>query len=319
MSKSAEGQHLKLIFEEIKDKKEFDRLFLEMTSDIPKNSSVVMAYPEISHPSALLSNFSVRDDSKIIAAFKHEQLAGLSSFIQSKASFLPTSFLNRIFFFLTRGQVKSIEDSLIQKVESAYSMLQIPEVSYMRLHPLEEMSPSGRRLGKHEYKKRFSMKRMARKLENIPKTRGALLLRRVEWKEEDLLIFMKTWAKGFGWPAERIEKIAYGMTSRLLERNSCDPDTWINFLAETDGQTVGTAATLTFPDSAYVVNVSTLKEFRRQGFATCTMINLMKWCRTRGMKYMTLDVGPHDKAAMNLYRGLGFEEFGESAGYVKKL
>lgn len=316
-----EVTNLKPIFKKVQDKEEFDKLFLEITSDIPKSPSVVIAYPEISHPSALLSNFDVRDDSKIIAAFKHEQLLGLASFIQSKASFLQPSFLNRIFFLLTRGRAKDVEDPLIEEVEKTYSMLKIPGVSYMRFHPLEKLSPSGRRLGKHEYKKKFSMNRMARKLQNIPKpqTQVAPILRRVKWEEEDLMLFMKTWAKGFGWPAKHIEKIADGMTRRLLERNSRDPDTWINFLAEIDGQTVGTAATFTFPDSAYVVNVSTIKEFRRRGFATCTMINLMEWCRNRGMKYMALDVGPRDITAVNLYRKLNFEEFGRSAGYIKKL
>ena len=312
---------MKPIFKEVEEKEEFDKLFLEITSDIPKSPSVVMAYPEISHPSALLSNFSVRDDSKIIAAFRREKLVGLASFVQSKASFLPSSFLNRIFFLLRRGRAEDVEDPLIEEIEKAYLTLQIPEVSYTRLHPLEKLSPSERRLGKHEYKKKFSMNRMARRLQDTPtpQTQVAPVLRRVKWEEEDLMLFIKTWTEGFGWQAKDIDKIANGMTRRLLERNSRDPDTWINFLAEIDGQTAGTAATLTFPDSAYVVNVSTLKEFRRRGFATCTMINLMEWCKNRGMKYMALDVRPRDIAAVNMYRKLNFEEFGESAGYVKKL
>jgi len=35
------------------------------------------------------------------------------------------------------------------------------------------------------------------------------------------------------------------------------------------------------------------------------------------MKYMTLDTD--ETAALNLYRKLGFKEYGESAGYVKKF
>ncbi len=209
----------------------------------------------------------------------------------------------------------------MEKIDKAYSALHVREVSFVRLQPLEKVSPSGRRLGKHDYRKRFSMNRMARKLQNIPKPQAhaASVLRRVEWEEDDLRLFMKTWAHGFGWPAEQVEKIADGMTKRLLERNSSDPGTWINFLAEIDGQIVGTAAALTFPESAFVVNVSTLKEFRRCGIATGTMIHLMEWCRSHGMKYMALDVWPRDRAAVNLYRKLNFEESGTSVAYVKKF
>jgi ribosomal protein S18 acetylase RimI-like enzyme len=312
---------LGLILGEIEDKEEIHKLFLEMTEDVARNPNVVMSYPDVVHPSALLSNFEVRDDTKVVAAFRHEQLVGLASFIRLKVTFLPSSFVNRVFFLLRRTQAKGVEDSLLEKIAKAYSTLQIPEVSYIRLHPLEKLSPSGRRLGKHEYKKKFVMTRMSRKLQNIPKHQHQIapILRRVRWEEEDLGLFMRTWAQGFGWPAKHVEEIANGMTRRLLERNSSDPNTWVNFLAEVDGQAVGTAATLTFPDSAFVVNVSTLKEFRRRGFAVCTMINLMEWCGKQGKRYMALDVWPRDTAAVNLYTKLGFEEFGTSSAYVRKF
>jgi len=312
---------LELILEEIEDKEEFDKLFREITEDVPRSPSVAMSYPAVAHPSALLSNFEVRDDTKTIAAFRREQLAGLASFIRSKVTFLPPSFVNRVFFLLGRKRAKDVEDSLLENIAKAYSTLQIPEVSYIRLHPLEKSSPSGRRLGKHEYKKKFVMTRMARKLQNIPKPQHQIapILRRVQWEEEDLGLFMRTWAQGFGWPARQIEEIANGMTRRLLERNSRDPNTWVNFLAEVEGQAVGTAATLTFPDSAFVVNVSTLKEFRRRGFAVCTMMNLMEWCKEQGMRNIALDVWPRDTAAVSLYTKLKFEEFGTSSAYVRKF
>lgn len=312
---------MKLVFKEMKDNEELDRLLQEVISDIPANPAIEMAYPDVFHPSFLLSNFNVRDDSKTIAAFKNRQLIGLASFIWSKQTFLPPSFLNRIFFILRSRKAKDIEDQLIEKVESAYLKLKVPEISYVRSNPVERLSPTGRTLGKHGYKKRFSMQRMARTLNNIPKLETELTpsLRRVKWEERDLMLFLKTWARGFDWPAKYIEPVAEGMTRRLLERNPTDPNTWINFLVEIEGQPVGTAAFLTFPESAYVVNVSTLKKFRKRGIATRAMISLMEWCRTRGMKYMALDVESDESAALNLYRKLGFREFGESAGYVKKF
>lgn len=312
---------MKLIFKEIKDNEELDRLSQEVTSDIPKSPAIEMAYPEVFHPSFLLSNFNVRDDTKTIATFKNRHLVGLASFVWSKQIFLPPSFLNRIFFILRLRKAKNIEDQLIRNVESAYLKLKVPETSYIRINPVEMFSPTGRRLGKHGYMKKFSMRRMARTLNNIPELETELtpILRRAKWEEQELMLFMKTWAKGFGWPAKYIEPVAEGMTKRLLERNPRDPNTWINFLVEIEGQPVGTAAFLTFPESAYVVNVSTLKKFRKKGIATCTMINLMEWCKTQGMKYMTLDVDSDETAALNLYRKLDFKEFKESAGYIKKF
>ena len=312
---------MKPIFKEIKDNEELDRLLEEVISDIPKNPDIEMAYPDVFYPSFLLSNFNVRDDSKTIAAFENRQLVGLSSFILSRQTFLPPSFLNRIFFILTLRKVKGIEDQLIEKVEDAYLKLKVPEISYIRINPIERLSPTGRRLGKHGYRKKFSMQRMARTLRNVPKleTESTSSLRRVKWEEQDLMLFMKTWAKGFGWPQKYIKPAAEGMTKALLERNPTDPNTWINFLVETEGQPVGTAAFLTFPESAYVVNVSTLREFRKRGIATRTMISLMEWCRRQGMKYTALDVESNESTALSLYSKLDFMEFGESVGYVKKF
>ena len=312
---------MKLVFRGIEDNEELDRLSQEIISDIAKNPVIEIAYPEVVHPSFLLSNFNVRDDSKAIAAFRDRQLVGLASFVWSKQTFLPSGFLNRIFFMLRLKKARNIEDQLIEKVESAYLKLKVPEISYIRINPVEMLSPTGRRLGKHGYRKKFSMLRMGRPLNNIPKLETELtaILRRVKWEEQELMLFMKTWAKGFGWPAKYIEPVTEGMTKRLLARNPRDPNTWINFLVEIEGQPVGTAAFLTFPESAYVVNVSTLKKFRKRGIATCTMIRLMEWCKTQGMKYMALDVGCDETVALNLYRKLDFREFKESAGYVKKF
>ncbi len=316
-----EATHLKSIFKEIKDNEELDRLSEEIISEIPKNPTIEMAYPDVFHPSFLLSNFNVRDDIKAIATFRNRQPTGLVSFIWSKQTFLPPSFLNRIFFILRLKKAKEIEDQLIEKVESDYLKLKVPEISYIRTNLVERLSPTGRRLGKHSYRKKFSMRRMARTLDNVSKQETELTptLRRVKWEEQDLMLFMKMWARGFGWPAKYVDPVAEGMTRRLLERNPCDPNIWINFLVEIESQPVGTAAFLTFPESAYVANVSTLKEFRRRGIATCAMIILMEWCKTQRMKYMALDVESNEIAALNLYRKLGFKEFGESAGYVKKL
>lgn len=310
-----------LIFEEICEGAELNRLSWEFVSELSLNKNVRMAFPEVVHPSFLLANFKVRDDSKTFAVYKNGQLLGLSSFVFSKQTFLPSSFLNRIFFILRRRKAKDIEDQLIEKVEKAYLDLGRPEISYGKLKPIEPLSPTSKTLAKHGYKKKFSMRRMAKPLNKIPKPKTDLTLvfRRVKWEETDLLLFMETWAKGFNWPPKYIESSVKGITRRLLERNRADPNMWINFLVEIDGNPVGTAAFLTFPETAYVVNVSTLKEFRRMGIATYAMTSLMEYCKNLGMKCIALDVEPNEVAALNLYRKLGFRDFGDSKGYVKKF
>ncbi|MEM2912635.1 MAG: hypothetical protein QW146_09055, partial [Candidatus Bathyarchaeia archaeon] len=106
-----------LIFKEICEGAELDRLFWEIVSEISIDKEVRMAFPEIVNPSFLLANFSVRDDSKTFAAYKNGQLLGLSSFVFSKQTFLPPGFLNRIFFLLRRKKARIIEDKLIERVE----------------------------------------------------------------------------------------------------------------------------------------------------------------------------------------------------------
>jgi len=214
-----------------------------------------------------------------------------------------------------------VEDKLIEKVERFYVQKKVSKVSYIRLKPVEKLSPSDKKLRKNCYRRRFSQQRMMRTLDSIPAAEHSFTLsfRRVKWERRDLTLFMKTWAQGFGWPSNDVGAIAEGMATRLLARNDEDPNFWINFLVEDETRAVGTAAFLSFPESAYVVNVSTLKKFRRRGIATYAMTCLMKWCKTYGLKNMVLDVGTNERKALNMYSKLGFTEYGESTGFVKTL
>lgn len=311
---------LKPFLKESRSHEEFEEVLQESVLSASWNEDALTAYPELSYPSVLLSNFSVRDDCRTLVASMDGEIIGAACFVQSKQTFLPAGFLNRVFFILSRNQ--AAKESLLNEIERAYLELAVAEISYVRLDPVKELSPSAKQLASHGYRKEFSLQRMARELEGIPevKTDVSPVLRRVRWEKQDLMLFMRTWAKGFGWPSRRIEGIASGITKRLLERKPHAPDTWINFLAELDGEPVGTGAVLTYPESALVVNVSTLKQFRRRGISTQTMISLMKWCRKRGMRRMVLDVEPCEKAAMGLYRKLRYEEVGKPApGYIRKL
>jgi ribosomal protein S18 acetylase RimI-like enzyme len=310
-----------LEFKELRDEEDLDGILTEVISEKPGKTENEKAYPEVCHPSSLLTNYHIRDDTKAIMAFEAGKLMGLASLVWSKQTFLPSSFLNKILFIVSRQEARSTEDQLIQEIHRIYLKLKVPEFTYTRLNPIEGFSPTGRKLGKHGYKKCGASKRMARTLDNIPKpeTETNPTLRRVKWEHKDLMLFMKTWAKGFGWPTKRIEHIAREYTKRLLQRHLSDPNTWTNFLVEIDSQSVGTAAFLTFPESAYIVNVSTIKQYRKRGIAAYAMTSLMEYCRMRGMKYAVLDVDPKEVAAPSLYRKLDFKDFGESALYIKKL
>jgi ribosomal protein S18 acetylase RimI-like enzyme len=310
-----------LIFKEVKGGEDSNRLLRKIISEEPGNTEIEMAYPEVHHPSFQLDNYSVRDDSKTILAFEAGQLVGLASLVWSKKTFLPSSFLNRVLFIVSHGKTRNIEDQIIEEIHKIYVKLKVREFTYTRLRPVEGFSPTGRTLGKHGYKKRFAAKRMARTLDNIPKleTESNPTLRRVKWERQDLMLFAETWAKGFGWPTNRIEPVARGLTKRWLERNTSDPNMWINFLVEIDKEPVGTAAFLTYPETAYAVNISTIRKYRKRGIAACAMTSLMKYCKARGMKYMALDVDPKGVAGLALYRKLDFKDFGESSSYERKL
>jgi GNAT superfamily N-acetyltransferase len=58
------------------------------------------------------------------------------------------------------------------------------------------------------------------------------------------------------------------------------------------------------PQRAWVVNLFTEKEHRRQGLARLLMQTMLEWCRHRGMRFLYLHASDQGRP---LYENLGFE------------
>jgi ribosomal protein S18 acetylase RimI-like enzyme len=59
---------------------------------------------------------------------------------------------------------------------------------------------------------------------------------------------------------------------------------------------------------AFILNVYTYPQYRRQGVARRVMLTMIRWCRDQGFAYVSLHASPDGKA---LYESLGFEPTSE--------
>ena len=68
-------------------------------------------------------------------------------------------------------------------------------------------------------------------------------------------------------------------------------------------------------DEAHITNIAVHPEHRRRGVGRLLMETLMKEAVILKMERMTLEVRVSNKAAISLYKSLGFEEGGIRKGY----
>jgi ribosomal protein S18 acetylase RimI-like enzyme len=59
--------------------------------------------------------------------------------------------------------------------------------------------------------------------------------------------------------------------------------------------------------SAYIYDIEIVAEQRGKGFGKQTMLALEAWCKARNLKHIGLNVFAFNEAAIELYRGLGYE------------
>ena len=91
------------------------------------------------------------------------------------------------------------------------------------------------------------------------------------------------------------------------------------FLVSTndDDQIVGYAGVLVVAPGveADVLTVGVLPEYARQGIATHFMAELEKWSLSKQAPAMMLEVGTENRAAIELYEKLGYENISTRKGY----
>ena len=84
-----------------------------------------------------------------------------------------------------------------------------------------------------------------------------------------------------------------------------------------DDQIVGYAGVLVVAPGveADVLTVGVLPEYARQGIATYFMAELEKWSLSKQAPAMMLEVGTENRAAIELYEKLGYENISTRKGY----
>ena len=117
---------------------------------------------------------------------------------------------------------------------------------------------------------------------------------------------------------ERLEKICFSrpwsrkMLAEELE-NQCAA-----FLVAEDPENravLGYAGVLVMADEGYITNVAVFPEYRRRGIAAQIIKVFCDFAQGNHLAFLTLEVRPTNKAAIELYRSFGFEEVGRRKNY----
>jgi [ribosomal protein S18]-alanine N-acetyltransferase len=85
---------------------------------------------------------------------------------------------------------------------------------------------------------------------------------------------------------------------------------WVN-----EGTPAGYAVMFVVLDEAHLLDFSVLPSFQGQGLGRTMMQHLWQVCREQGALQMFLEVRPSNKAALALYRRMGFAEIGRRKQY----
>lgn len=81
-------------------------------------------------------------------------------------------------------------------------------------------------------------------------------------------------------------------------------------VAEAGGEVVGMLSARATPWGFGEIGMSVSEGWRGRGVGTALLEACIAWARGRGLHKLSLEVFPHNEAAIALYRKLGFEEEG---------
>ena len=84
---------------------------------------------------------------------------------------------------------------------------------------------------------------------------------------------------------------------------------------DAQGQVLGVASYWLVHDELHLLNLATHPEHRRRGIGARLMRHLIALARSRGCRYITLEVRRGNHAAQALYQGHGFEAVGVRTRY----
>ena len=83
------------------------------------------------------------------------------------------------------------------------------------------------------------------------------------------------------------------------------------------GKVIACAGAEIFTDSAEIESLTVDPEHRRQGVAKIILIKLIGAIRRRGVSFIILEVRPSNTAAIELYKGFGFEVVEREENYYR--
>jgi ribosomal-protein-alanine N-acetyltransferase len=85
--------------------------------------------------------------------------------------------------------------------------------------------------------------------------------------------------------------------------------------ARADGVLVGYGGALVILDEAHIMTLAVREDFRRRGVALRILFELIMEVKTKGARFLTLEVRKSNQAAIDLYLRLGFQIIGERKNY----
>ena len=71
-------------------------------------------------------------------------------------------------------------------------------------------------------------------------------------------------------------------------------------------------------EEVHINNIAVHPDFRRKGIARYVLREILDKVKKEGVRFVTLEVRPSNKAALSLYRKLGFQAFGVRENYYLK-
>lgn len=95
-----------------------------------------------------------------------------------------------------------------------------------------------------------------------------------------------------------------------------DPPAWAHAPTAPDGRwLLGYLVAMTGVDEVHLLNITTVPQHQRQGWARLMLQALSAWSRRQGAQALWLEVRAGNRPARALYRAQGFREVGLRKGY----
>jgi ribosomal-protein-alanine N-acetyltransferase len=87
---------------------------------------------------------------------------------------------------------------------------------------------------------------------------------------------------------------------------------------KTDQRLIGYVIYWKIREEVHINNIAVHPDFRRKGIAKYVLREILAKIKKEGVRFVTLEVRPSNKAALSLYRKLGFQAFGVRENYYLK-